>query len=145
MMADKVTMQVDGLKELADKLHAMGPDLARNALKGAVGSAARLVANEAGVTNPDDTGRTDRAIYTKMVKAETSDSQATYIVGVRSGRREQKKDRNAWYWRLVEFGTSKMPARPFMRPAFESKKAEALELIGKRIAARIRRFEKRGA
>ena len=24
---------------------------------------------------------------------------------------------NVWYWRLLEFGTSQMPAQPFMRPA----------------------------
>ncbi len=30
-----------------------------------------------------------------------------------------------WWW--VEFGTSKKPARPFLRPAFESQKVAALE------------------
>lgn len=30
-----------------------------------------------------------------------------------------------WWWWL-EFGTSRMPARPYLRPAFESKKHEAL-------------------
>ena len=29
------------------------------------------------------------------------------------------------YWWLVEFGTSKMGSRPFLRPAFEAKKMEA--------------------
>ena len=30
-----------------------------------------------------------------------------------------------FYWRFVEFGTSKMAARPFLRPAFESRKFAA--------------------
>lgn len=30
------------------------------------------------------------------------------------------------YWWLVEFGTSKMPARPFMRPSFEAQKVAAV-------------------
>ena len=34
---------------------------------------------------------------------------------------------NPNYWWLVEFGTSKMAARPFMRPAFEIKKRAALD------------------
>lgn len=31
-----------------------------------------------------------------------------------------------FYWAFVEFGTSKMPARPFLRPAFESRKGAAV-------------------
>lgn len=143
-MADKVTMQINGLKDLADKLHQMGPDIARHALKGAVGSAARLIRDEAKATNPDDTGRTDRAIYATLVKEESSEHQATYKVGVRSGRKERRADRDAWYWRFIEFGTGKKPARPFMRPAFEKLKSAAVELIAKRLGARIRRFERRG-
>lgn len=143
-MADKVTMQIDGLKELADKLSAIGPDLARNALRGAVGAAARLVRDEAKATNPDDTGRTDRALFAKYVKKESGDSQATFVVGVRSGKRERKRNRDAFYWRFVEFGTANKPARPFMRPAFESKKHAAVDLIAKRILARIKRFERSG-
>lgn len=29
---------------------------------------------------------------------------------------------DTWYWRLLEIGTSKMPARPFMRPALNNNK-----------------------
>jgi len=35
----------------------------------------------------------------------------------------------AFYWRYLEFGTKKMSAKPFMRPAIESKKQEALKAI----------------
>lgn len=37
-------------------------------------------------------------------------------VGVLSSARSPNV--GAWYWRFVEFGTSKMAARPFLRPAF---------------------------
>ncbi len=37
----------------------------------------------------------------------------------------------AWYWRFVEFGTSKKPARPFLTPAFEQRKYKANRLIQK--------------
>ncbi|MBO9710570.1 MAG: hypothetical protein J7521_20405 [Caulobacter sp.] len=36
---------------------------------------------------------------------------------------------NAPYSAALEFGTSKMAARPFMRPAAQKKKAEAVELV----------------
>lgn len=35
---------------------------------------------------------------------------------------------NPNYWWLVEFGTSKAPAQPFMRPAFEAKKFLAAQI-----------------
>lgn len=143
-MADKITMQIDGLAALDKKLRAMGPDIAAKALRGGVLAAAKLIRDEAKATNPDDTGRTDRALYAKFIKEQSGPDRAVYKVGVRSGARERRKDRDAWYWRLVEFGTAKMPARPFLRPAFESKKGRAVELIAERIASRIRRFEKSG-
>jgi HK97 gp10 family phage protein len=52
-----------------------------------------------------------------------------YAVFVRKGRgRSGKKNLNldAFYWWFVEFGTAKMGARPFMRPAFEAHKSEIL-------------------
>ncbi len=37
----------------------------------------------------------------------------------------------AFYLKFSEFGTSKMPAKPFMGPAYEQKKTQALENIRK--------------
>lgn len=46
-----------------------------------------------------------------------------------------------FYWRFVEFGTSKMAARPFMRPAFEGTKFAAVRAIitdaGPRVQAEV--------
>ena len=44
---------------------------------------------------------------------------------------------NPNYWWLVEFGTSRMRARPFLRPAFESKKYEALEAFKRQMRKEI--------
>jgi HK97 gp10 family phage protein len=45
--------------------------------------------------------------------------------------------RSLWYWKFVEFGTEKMAARPFIRPAFEAMKMDALERMRQYAAARI--------
>jgi HK97 gp10 family phage protein len=140
-MVDSVTMRVAGLKELADRMRALGPDINRKVLRSAVGAAAGLIRDQAKATNPDDTGRTDRALYAKFIKEKSSNHQVTYYVGVRSGKGERKKDRDAWYWRFIEFGTAKLAARPFLRPAFESQKQKALDLIAARIARRLKYFE----
>lgn len=36
---------------------------------------------------------------------------------------------DTFYWRYLEFGTSKMAARPFLRPAFEAQKNAAIEVF----------------
>lgn len=36
---------------------------------------------------------------------------------------------DTWYWRFLEFGTRKMSARPFMRPAFDNHQASVLSAI----------------
>jgi len=50
----------------------------------------------------------------------------TYIFEGGRGNFKSNVVGNPNYWWLVEFGTSKMAARPFMRPAFEAKKSQAL-------------------
>ncbi len=135
-MSDTINTKVEGLKELADKLRAMGPDMSRKVLPAAVGSAARLVRDEARRRNPDLSGLTEKSIYAKKIREKSGAHQATYFVGVRGGKR------GAWYWRFVEFGTSRAPAYPFLRPAFAAKQQEALALIRKRIASRIKAYER---
>lgn len=41
------------------------------------------------------------------------------------------------YWWLVEFGTSKNSAKPFMRPAFETKKQDATEVFRRHVRQEI--------
>lgn len=49
---------------------------------------------------------------------------------VRSGKKGALNPKDPYYWRFLEFGTSKMPAKPFLRPAFEqSKEKAATEII----------------
>lgn len=137
---DRVEIKVDGLAELDRKLRALGPDIARKGLRSAVGAGARVILNQAKARAPVDTGTLRRALYMKQIREESSDSRQTFFVSVRSGKKEQKKNRDAWYWRLVEFGTEKMSAQPFLRPAFEAAKLQALERIKAKLAERIQKF-----
>lgn len=45
------------------------------------------------------------------------------------GKSGAKNPNDPFYWRFVEFGTSKMPAKPFLRPAFEQSKHQAAKAI----------------
>lgn len=136
-MADAIKVEIQGLKELEKKLLEMSPKLARNGLRAAVSAGARVVAAEAKKNVPVDSGTLKRAIYTKQIREESGNTQQTFYVGARFGKREQSKNRDAYYFPFVEFGTAKMAARPFMRPAFESTKDQAAEAIKDKLAQRI--------
>ncbi|MBP8101801.1 MAG: hypothetical protein KDG56_14715 [Ottowia sp.] len=81
----------------------------------------------------------------KQIGELSGPQKQTFFVTVRQGKqyRNQGKKGNlsqdAWYWRFVEFGTVKMSAKPFLRPAFEGKKMEAVDAIKQRLAERVER------
>lgn len=88
-------------------------------------------------------GTLKRSIFTKYSNRNSSPSVVTYHVFVRQGKQFQQIRRNAtsvgpmqatnrdaFYWRFVEFGTAHMTAKPFMRPAYESKWQVARDVVG---------------
>lgn len=48
----------------------------------------------------------------------------------------------AYYAKFVEYGTSKMEAQPFLRPAIETKKKEIFQAIGEEINFKLRKGAK---
>lgn len=141
-MAD--LMKLQGFKELADAMRELPKQVAKNALRSAVNAGASEIRKEARTRAPKKSGTLKRALYQKQIREESSQYKQVFYVGVRAGPtrgKDGKKDysRDAWYWRFVEFGTSKMAAKPFLRPAFESKKQAAVSAIGKKLDERIQK------
>jgi HK97 gp10 family phage protein len=140
-MADGMTMRVHGLVELERTMKELGPKLARNALRSAVNAGAQVIKKEAQGLAPIDTGRlAQKAIYVTRSRSDSGPGKETYLVGVRQGRREQQKDRDAFYWKFVEFGTKFVHARPFLRPAFENKKVEAVARMTEKLKKALERL-----
>ncbi|MDD5406010.1 MAG: HK97 gp10 family phage protein [Sulfurovaceae bacterium] len=100
---------------------------------GATRAAAQVVADEAKQNVPVDTGLLKKSIG--VAQAKKSDTKLGHVkfyavakskirgtsqidVGGQKGKLKYKI--HAWYAHMVEFGTSKMAAIPFMRPAFEN-------------------------
>lgn len=46
-----------------------------------------------------------------------------------TGKSAALNPNDPFYWWFVEFGTTKMPAQPFMRPSFEAKKEATVKVI----------------
>lgn len=142
MMADG-TVQLTGFKELHDALLKLPDRVAKNALRAAVNAGASTIKKQVLANAPTDTGLLKKNIYQKQIREASGQYRQTFAVGVRQGRARNKdgsKKELPFYWRFMEFGTSKMPARPFIRPAFEAKKEEAVEAIGKKLDERIQKY-----
>lgn len=60
------------------------------------------------------------------------------IEAARFGRLKAKITSSAPYAAALEFGTSKMAARPYMRPARDKKKAEVRNIVAKTIKVAVR-------
>jgi len=140
---------VTGLRELEAALKSLPDRIALNVLRGAVAAGAAVVRKEARDLAPKSEGpqpeghvpgTLKRAIYQKQIRERSSLLQQTFFVGVRRGRSAKSSAKgviDAWYAHFVEFGTSKMSARPFMRPAFEGKKRSAVDAIRAYLLSRI--------
>lgn len=139
-----VTVEVKGLAELQAKLLELPGKVERHVVRKAVSDGAAVVRDEMKARAPVYTGEVAdghpppgtlrKAVFEKFDAANSHDGLTTYIVGVRHGKKMQhvgKKNRNldAYYFFMVEFGTVKMAAHPFMRPAFDAKRETAAQTI----------------
>lgn len=129
MQASIVEMRVVGLAELTKAMRELPVEVHASALRPAVSAAAGVVQKDARLRAPRDTGTLAKAIYRTRSRSLSSGTMETAIVGVRFGKRYRKRGQDAWYWKFIEFGTSKMAARPFLRPAFESTKKKQLDAM----------------
>lgn len=170
MVKTTQTLEVKGLREIEQNLRALGRDLAARGVRRMMSRAAVPMRDDARRRAPilkqPDTRRMAGTLQKSIViwrKRETPYA-ATYYVGVRglsskatgffksftdrAGKALKGSDNpnDPFYWRFVELGTSKMAARPFLRPAFEAKKMESINTAVREgqefIRRTVRRFKR---
>jgi HK97 gp10 family phage protein len=127
------------LDELRARLLELPKELQKGPLRSAVSAGAKVVQDKAKELAPLDEGTLKRSIYRTRSRSLSSAVQETHVVGVRYGRQYRRRGQDAWYWRFLEFGTSKLAARPFLRPAFDQMKVEAVMEIKNKLALAIER------
>ena len=125
-MTDGVEFRIHDLDTVVDTMRGMAPRLRNRGLRTAVRRGAMIVrraarANARLIDDPETRAAIWRAIGMQYSRRESKrENGVVYRVGVRGGAREagQARDSAATYhWRFLEFGTSKMAAKPFMRRA----------------------------
>lgn len=133
--------QMIGLEPILKKLRELSPKLQKQALNGAMRKGMAIV-RKAAVTKAqgfDDPATAQQISKEIVVRSNAKKARrmgaGTFLVqvGVKGGAKsyvDNRKNRsagrvgqsyegggNVYHWRFLEFGTSKMRAQPFMRPA----------------------------
>ena len=130
-MAGEV-VRIEGLDELKRKLSEVPKAMRKRVLRTALAAGAREVRDVAKRNAPVLTlgtslntpyrkpGTVKQAIRVRTSKADRRAGDVGVFVNVRpakAGQRGAKNPNDPFYWRFLEFGTKKMPARPFLQRA----------------------------
>lgn len=123
---DMMTVKVSGLKELDAALNGLDLDLRKKTLKAAGKLALKPVADRAKQNVPKDTGglgETIRISATTDLRRlrKVKGKKAAMIASVNAGRKSKRLGVTGHQALAVEYGTSKSPAQPFLRPAISGK------------------------
>jgi HK97 gp10 family phage protein len=140
---------LSGFNEMVKTLLELKEDVGKKAIYMASSAAARVVRNNA--RKNAQAAFTDPDVLVKNIvvgrSKEFTPPVVAYEVGVRHGTVKQiKEDNDPYYWFMWEFGhnnlfTRRFERKPFMVPAIEMSRADALAAMEKSIARAIRRVE----
>lgn len=170
-MARTIYLRIEGRDDVARRLRALPTAVRRRVLRGAAFSGARVIQQEAirnarrgGPSWPDViTGVLVKNIVVARDRKVKGDSagywievrrkRRKYVAGTgrrrrrRAGREYLSNQNEAYYGNMVELGVmrngNRVPAQPFQRPAFDSKKFEANRIIWQRLEQGIQREAQR--
>lgn len=117
-----VKVEVIGKKEILNKLKAIDADLATKTLEQAAEAGAEIIEKAASQKAPRKTGKLATSI-THEVKEPTRTGVEVAI----------GPNTKAFYGLFQEFGTSKMPAHPFLRPAFDENSSKVKSSIANKL------------
>jgi len=131
-MAGRLTFELKGGKELDATLKELGPKIARNLGTKAVREGAKPIVKEAKRLAPRRTGTLAKSITAVSQKSANAE-ELLVLIGFRP-----PISRRAHF---VEYGTSRHPAQPFMRPAMDARAADALKAMQEVLATGILREE----
>ena len=87
-------------------------------------TAAEQVAERARVLVPKDTHALEKSIRVVRLKGDPKLNVRVY-----AGNRKRRKEGGAFYAHMVEYGTVKMKAKPFLRPAFNAVKGRVKGIV----------------
>lgn len=127
-MTNEFTFQLTGAQRVMQRLREFPPKLQKKGIRRAARVSMKIVQDSArSAAKAFDDPETNVQIWRLIVirDGKMREPGIRMRVGVAGGARSSRSKDPPWYWRLIELGTERMRARPFMRPALESN-AEAV-------------------
>lgn len=151
-----IDLKVTGLDEIKRELEAMAGRMQTNILRSAVRAASQPVRDEARARAPvlkkPDPRRKPGTLKQSITVRSPRIKGRLVVGGIRTLSNKQAKAVAKWktggrkgadnpddpyYAAWVEYGTAKMRARPFMRPALSTRAQSAIDVMGDKIRERI--------
>lgn len=160
-MADYLSIKLDGVEDLKQALAEAATTIRTKAVRGALREAGKVIQMAARASAPvlkvptttRNAGTVKKNIVVRASKfARQAGDEGVYINvrGIRGrarvkklGRGGAKNPNDPYYWRFLEFGTRKMAARPFLRPAATSKGPEAIRTFMDSVVPQIEKLNAR--
>lgn len=127
-MADVLQVSLQGDRELIEKLEGLPPRLTKKLTTSAMRKAAKPILDEAKRIVPVRTGTLRKSIRIRALKR----SRRRFGVQVITGEGFFKG--KTFYGGMVEYGTSRQAAQPFMRPAAKRKVGEVRRVFNEELA-----------
>ena len=148
---------IKGLAELQRALDTLPAKVEANIMRGAMRAGANVIKDEAKMQAPRDSG-----LLASSIRTAVSLRRGTVTASVKAGGRGKKGQGTAWYAHMVEMGTKAhviaappgsslsfgggmvrsvqhpgAKARPFLRPAMDTKAQAAVEAVREYIRQRL--------
>lgn len=140
-------MKIEGLDEIVRNMREIAKDLKGDPLRASLRKGIAPIVEQARANAPrGETGTLQKAINSRPMPMDDipqgfSDGQEVFVASSRIKKPDAPG--NAWYWHFVEFGTEKMSARPFLAPAFDSKRQAAMDAFIEEMRKQLEKNAKR--
>ena len=128
----QLQVSIEGLDDLKKAFDLLPKRVAVRAASKAVREGAKIIQKAARAKVPVDTGNLKRSITIKVLNKKREAMEVAALIGPGTGYfSKSKKTRvgDGFYGFFVEYGTKKMKAQPFMRPAYDENTVAAQQAI----------------